>query len=52
MIRVQEEIIDTSEHRELGFNLEQRLVDIDDRDNTSNSSPISADKSWISNSWY
>jgi hypothetical protein len=32
----------TSQHQELGFNLEQRLVDIDDFDTTPNTSPITA----------
>ena len=35
-------IIDTSEHTELGFNLEQRLLDIDDGDTSQSMSPISA----------
>ncbi len=34
--------IDTSEHSELGFNVEQRLLDIDDHDTNQATSPITA----------
>ena len=34
--------IDTSEHSELGFSVEQRLLDIDDHDTNQAASPISA----------
>ena len=32
----------TSQHQELGYNLKQRLIDIDDFDTTPNSSPVTA----------
>ena len=32
----------TSDHRELGYSLKQRLIDIDDRDTNQTSSPITA----------